>query len=910
MAEQPLVPKQFKSPEEELDYLRRAVKKYEDTVEITGGVPERDKSVSIQLERYKVTAPQDVLHPSFGMHKLEIGGKVLELAPEPHDTQVEEILKIAKDRGIRNAISIAEKTGSAHLIDDVHRALVSYVKAGLDNSLKDKEELSKILRMTLYEIMLPERKKEDERVVLKELLSSMEQFYSGMLSVANGQTQGQDFISIELAIPNVGEEYSFYVAVPDGKKAMFEKHVLGVFPDARFAIQNDDYNIYHTGGEIAGSYATLTKNPIYPLRTYDEFDHDPINVILNSFSKIKKEGEGASIQLIFKPAGEYYIKRFASAIEQIQKGTPVKKAIDMPDNIAVDLGKTVVDMFFSAPKKKDETPKPVDQATLDMFRKKTHSSIVKANLRILVSAPTESEANLIISDIESSFNQLENTQGNSIKWKRLKKGDLSRMTKDFSYRTFDDKQSIALSLSEVATFMHFHTKGIESKTQLKFARSGTAPAPAGLPTDGVLLGVNKHSGREVPIYMRSDDRVRHMYTIGQTGTGKSTFLKSLIAQDIKNGEGVCMIDPHGSDIQDILAMIPPERYEDVIYFDPSNTERPMALNMLEYDRRFPEQKTFVVNELLSIFNKLFDMKVAGGPMFEQYFRNSVLLVMEDPDTGNTLLDVSRVLADKAYRDLKLSRCKNPVVVQYWREVAEKAGGEASLQNVVPYITSKFDVFLSNDIMRPVIAQEKSSFNFREVMDQKKILLVNLSKGRLGDINAHLIGLIIVGKILMAALSRVDSFGKDMPQFYLYLDEFQNITTDSIATILSEARKYKLALSVAHQFIAQLEEKIKDAVFGNVGSIVSFRVGAEDAEYLEKQFSPVFGAKDIMNIENRNAIVKLLVNGSPVKPFSLAMSDYNRGDISHVQDLIQLSSLKYGKPRDEVEAYIHSKYNFK
>lgn len=380
-----------------------------------------------------------------------------------------------------------------------------------------------------------------------------------------------------------------------------------------------------------------------------------------------------------------------------------------------------------------------------------------------------------------------------------------------------------------------------------------------------------------------------------------------IHEDIQNGDGVCMIDPHGADIQDILASIPQSRYEDVIYFDPSHTERPMALNMLEYDRRFPEQKTFVVNEMLSIFNKLFDMKTAGGPMFEQYFRNAVLLTIEDPDSGNTLLDVSRVLANKAFREMKLSRCNNPIVTQFWKEVADKAGGEASLANIVPYITSKFDNFLANDIMRPIIAQEKSSFNFREIMDGKKILLVNLAKGRLGDINANLIGLILVGKILMAALSRVDSYGKELPTFYLYIDEFQNITTDSISTILSEARKYRLSLHVAHQFIKQLEEKIRDAVFGNVGSIATFRVGTEDAEFLEKQLAPVFSAHDIVNLDNHNAYLKLLVNGRPAKPFNIETLPPPIGNKSITDKLKELSYLKFGKERSLVEAEIMKKY---
>jgi hypothetical protein len=315
----------------------------------------------------------------------------------------------------------------------------------------------------------------------------------------------------------------------------------------------------------------------------------------------------------------------------------------------------------------------------------------------------------------------------------------------------------------------------------------------------------------------------------------------------------------------------------------------------------------VIDEMLGIFNKLFDMKTAGGPMFEQYFRNATALVVEDPETGNTLLDVSRVLADEDFRRLKLSRCKNPIVVQFWEEIAQKAGGEAALQNIVPYITSKFDVFLSNEIMRPIVSQQESSFNFRKVMDEKKILLVNLSKGRLGEINANLLGLIMVGKILMAALSRVDAPQDQRPDFYLYIDEFQNVTTDSIAQILSEARKYRLSLNIAHQFIAQLEENIKNAVFGNVGSMAVFRVSSEDAEYLESRFKPTFDARDIMKIDNFNAYVSMLSNGQPIKPFNITTMPPEDGDANRAEKLKELSFMKYGRPRAEVEAEVMEKY---
>jgi hypothetical protein len=334
----------------------------------------------------------------------------------------------------------------------------------------------------------------------------------------------------------------------------------------------------------------------------------------------------------------------------------------------------------------------------------------------------------------------------------------------------------------------------------------------------------------------------------------------------------------------------------------------MALNMLEYDRNKPEQKTFVVNELFSIFHKLYSSNPEGfGPMFEQYFRNAAMLAIDDPDSGSTLLDISRVLSDKNFRELKLNNCKNPVVIQFWREIATKAGGEASLENIVPYITSKFDVFLANEIMRPVIAQEKSSFNFRDIMDNKKILLVNLSKGSLGDMNSNLIGLILVGKILMAALSRSDTIGKNFAPFYLYIDEFQNVTTDSISTILSEARKYKLSLNIAHQFIAQIDEKIKDSVFGNVGSMAIFRVGSDDAEFLEKQLAPVFDAKDIMSINNFNAYVKMLSAGVPIDAFNIKAAPPEKGNYDQVDNLKQLSFLKYGQERTIVENQILEKY---
>ncbi|MFA6790768.1 MAG: TraM recognition domain-containing protein, partial [Parcubacteria group bacterium] len=299
-------------------------------------------------------------------------------------------------------------------------------------------------------------------------------------------------------------------------------------------------------------------------------------------------------------------------------------------------------------------------------------------------------------------------------------------------------------------------------------------------------------------------------------------------------------------------------------------------------------------EMISIFDKLYDLKQTGGPMFEQYARNAMLLVMEHPESGSTLMEIPKVLADEDFRRMKLEHCNNPVVKDFWIKEAEQAGGEAALANMVPYITSKLTTFISNDLMRPIIAQQKSALNLREIMDTGKILLINLSKGKVGEINSHLLGMVMVGKILMAALGRTDVAEKDRKDFYLYIDEFQNVTTDSISQILSEARKYRLNLIIAHQFIGQLSEEISKAVFGNVGSLCSFRVGPEDAEFLEKQFAPIFSAKDLVNVDNYKGFVRLLINNETTRPFDIRTYPPSEGNSEMAGHLRELSRLKYGR----------------
>jgi len=907
--------KKFQTPQEELDFLRAEVLKRENELIENGSNVERDDVVKEKILEHQTKNTEAVLDPSFAIKKAEVQSIVLDLSPESHDRQMEELVSILQEKGVLNTLSIVNGLKNPHLEDDFHRFLVQYIKAGFPMKNRDeKSPILKALKMTLFEVFLPAAIKDpnQKQKNLKELISKMEQFYSGMLSVRDDAKNNSGYFVLELSKASFSNEFVFYMAIPDNKVGLFQKQILSIFPEAKVNEKKDDYNIFNEGGDYAGSYAELAVNNIFPIKTYDKYDYDPLNIILNSFSRIDKDGGGASIQILIKPAHSQDAAFYKRVLKELDKGEKFKAALRKADSSLKGILKLMIrDIFLGENKKKKDEDinkiKVKDESAIENIKAKIAHTLSYVNIRVMASAGTSEEASAVISDIESSFNQFENSTGNKIRFKRLFGKDLLKMSRDFSFRVFNESQKIRLNLTELTTIMHLPEAEVKGSSQLKQVKAGTAPAPLDLPKEGVFLGTNRHRGIDTKVMILPEDRLRHFYVIGQTGTGKTTLLKTMIRQDILNGDGVCMIDPHGSDIQEVLSFIPPERYEDVIYFDPSYTDRPMGLNMLEYDRRFPEQKTFVVNEMLSIFNKLFDMKTAGGPMFEQYFRNAVMLVIEDPDTGCTLLDVSRVLSDKTYRQLKLSRCKNPVVIQFWKEIAEKAGGEASLANIVPYITSKFDVFLSNEIMRPIVSQEKSAFNFREVMDSKKILLVNLSKGRLGDINSNLIGLIIVGKILMAALSRVDSFGEEVNPFYLYIDEFQNVTTDSISTILSEARKYKLSLTIAHQFISQIDEKIKNSVFGNVGSMAAFRVSSEDAEYLAKQLAPVITPNDLMNLDNHTSYVKMLVQGRPVKPFSMETNLPPRGTKILLDKIKELSYLKYGKERIMVEEEIMDKY---
>lgn len=894
----------FTSAEEELAYLRERVREKERELDVPPNRFESDRIAKREVEAYAEAPAARVLHETVIMHDHDAIRHALKLDPDEHDKQIDGLLEIAAQRGIRNALSVAARLKNPHIEDDLHRALVRFVAEGMPQTgLAAPERIQHALELVLFEIQPQAHgdggKDDTRQLKLEQLLSSSEQLYAGLSSLVK---HGEGF-SLEMAVPQGSEHVSLYLAVPRTKKTLAEKLISSVFPNARISECRGDYNIFSYDGHHAIAHASLSEHPAFPIKTPDMFEHDPMNLVLAAFSKLAKHGEGAAIQIVVSSEGDRYNQHYKKVLRELESGKSVHDALKVPETVLGEVFRDVAHQIFSSSHQKDsQVPqKSHDQVSSEEIGRKLSTRIVPSCIRLVTSAPDAKRAHDLLENLIASFSQYDNPRGNSLRFKPVGSWSVTSALRDFTYRTFDSAAALPLSLGELTALFHFTAERVTSSRELKKSNAKQAPAPVEMSKEGITIGINRHGADETEVRFAPADRLRHCYVIGQTGTGKTGLIKNMIIQDIQNGEGVAFIDPHGNDIEDVLAAVPEHRKKDVIYFDPAYTARPMGLNMLEYDRARPEMKTFVVDEVYGIFRKLYaDVPEAFGPMFEQYYRNAVQLVVEDPDTGSTFLEIPRVFADKAFRDLKLSRCQNPIIVQFWKKIAEQAQGDASLSDIAPYITSKFDVFLANDIMRPIVSQEKSAFDFRDIMDSKKIFLANLSKGRLGERNTSLLGLILVSKFLQAAFSRVDTRG-DLPTFYMYIDEFQNFATPSIATILSEARKYKLSLTIAHQFIAQLDENIRDAVIGNVGTKISMRIGTTDAEFLEKQFAPTFSAHDLENLPNRSGVAALLVGGSPAKPFTIETVNLPHFDFTHIDEVKNQSYQRYGKAREEVEA---------
>lgn len=770
--------------------------------------------------------------------------------------------------------------------------------------------IARALNMSLFLVRIPrEFPSEEQKKQEKELISVTEQLLASFTNIHskgwNKILYGEPYIALELAVHHIGEEIHFYIAVPKAYEEIIEKQIHGFYPTAE-VVKTKDYNIFNPQGASRGSYFVLSNHQILPFRTYQRLETDPLGEILTAMSKLEQEGEGAAVQILIRPSHNTGLRSLASKVaREIQRGYSFKEALARVRKGAVGEIKEVVSPKNEEQKKKEEQKPmvvtPYHEELVKSIQNKSSKAAFDTNIRILASANSEIRAEQILQDIEGAFVQFSSPDLNSLKSVKPRGKTLEKLIFNFSFRLFDNKHVIYLSTEEIASLYHFPLPTTMAP-RVKLLRAKPAEPPPDLPSEGIILGKNIYRGQEKLVRMQKEDRRRHLYIIGQTGTGKSAFLSELIRQDIEAGEGVCVIDPHGDLVELVLRNIPEKRADDVIVFNPGDIKRPLGLNILEIDPSQPQQKSFVIDDFYKILRMIYkDVPEAFGPIFEKFFKNSIMLLLDDYENEiPTISEISRVFADKKYRDEKLSRENNPEIVRFWKFEAEQMSGEWSLPNMSGYITSKFAPFLTNEYVRPIISQQKSAFNFREVMDNKKILLVNLSKGLIGELNANLLGMIIVSKLLVSAFSRVDTPQEQREDFYLYIDEFQNFTTDSIAVILSEARKYKLDLIIAHQFIKQLQENIKNAVFGNVGSMVAFRVGAEDAEFLKNHFEPVFTPQDLINIDNFNAYVKLLINNQTSRPFNIKTMPPKQGDPKIAEKIKEMSRLKYGRDREEVE----------
>ncbi len=757
----------------------------------------------------------------------------------------------------------------------------------------------------------------------KEKVAIMEQLYRALWEVRSLTFwQGIHFwifryatISFEMILEK--GELSFFVITQPSLISIVEKQITAFYHDAEVQVQPMP-EIWTKGCKLAGYNMITKKKFIFPIRFYEEMQDDPLNDIANVVSKLEAE-ERAAVQVIITPVfsegwsksvKQYASLKFKGKDDSWASHIPILSTfVRVIGGIAAGTegesfapGASHGDSFVRMIQPEEELYKRMGQ--------KAGMSGFHASVRIMAAAKTWKRAIDITNNMQVAFNVYKDVYGN---WFNNR-----RMIADFiplwinapmihwlwkrRINGFGHKRDLLVE-RELASLYHFPDSRYNKIPVIQWITYKVLPPPPTIPAEGIVMGLSKYRAQDTEIRFRRDDRTRHQYIIGKSGCGKSSLISWQVRQDIALGEGLCVVDPHGDLVEDCLAHVPKERAKDVVLFDPADTERPMGLNLLE--AKTEEEKDRASLDATEIFLKLYGNEIFG-PRIQHYFRNGCLTLMDDQEEGATLIDVPRLFVDDDFQRYKVSKCKNVVVRSFWEHEIAKTGAREK-EEMIPYFSAKFGPFVTNSTMRNIIGQPKSAFNIREVMDTGKVLLVNLSKGKIGDINAQLIGLVFVNKINMAALSRADILMKDRRRFYLYVDEFQNFVTEAFATILSEARKYELALIMAHQYIGQLvgkteaygqsSTKMRDAVFGNVGTICSFKIGAEDAEYMAKEMAPVLSEQDVIGIPNFNAYVKLNINNTTSRPFSMATiyDESNRND--KLAALIkEYSRMKYGRKK--------------
>ena len=786
----------------------------------------------------------------------------------------------------------------------------------------------KILLVSIpKEVYQGEEKQQETSDTIKQKLAVAESLWNSIGGLRVEHTVRHWFMGREdhIALEVVAHKgkISFYVAVPQYLVRYLEQQIHAQYPDA--AVEEvEDYNIFSPHGALAAAYVRQTREYIFPIKTYRKVDGDPFVAILNSLSKLSPE-DGAAIQMIIRSSHKRWHRWGAKVAREMQQGKRLHEALKRGGkwywlrSLTGAAGGGIKDVMGAAYSGKTVTERerenkrmgyddkqpyrlsPMEEEIVKGIEEKSSKAGVDTNVRVVVCAQEAERAGMLLDNITNAFGQYNVYEyGNGFHARRM--GGKGAVIRDFIYRNFNEHYKFVLNTEELASIYHFPLPRTETPN-IRWLTSRRAAPPSNMPEEGIVLGHSVFRGVDTVVRMTSDDRRRHAYIIGMTGSGKSVLMSEMAKQDIREGRGLCIIDPHGSLVEDVLESVPPSRADDVVLFEPADMERPMGLNMLEF--KHEEQKDFVVQEMISVFYKLFPPEMIG-PMFEHNMRNVMLTLMSDLENPGTIAEIPRMFTDTEFQKKWVAKLKDPVVRAFWeKEMAKTTDFHKS--EMLGYLISKVGRFVENTMMRNIIGQTHSGFDVQEIMNKQKILLVNLSKGQVGEVNSSLLGLIIVSKLQMAAFARAGMPEEERHDFYLYVDEFQNYTTPSVATILSEARKYRLNLTLAHQYLGQLvdkqDTKIRDAVLGNVGTMVAFRIGVEDAEIMAKEFAPVFGEYDVVNIDRFNAYIRLLIRNTASRAFSMATYPPTVGDAKLAATIRELSRLKYGRDRLIVESEI-------
>ena len=747
----------------------------------------------------------------------------------------------------------------------------------------------------------------DERDVTEEVLSQAQVMYNIIASTAikgfKSKIYGQRHLSFEI-VARDGLVF-YYTVVPVVLVEVIQQAIAAAYPSARLE-EVEEHTIFSEVGKMSGTIGgefTLKKDYIFPISTYEESKRDASRALLNALSSAGRE-DGIGIQILIRPAKDGWTKKSISEADAISKNKGKKTGI-----AALGSSKDIMEALWKPPESGEKSDKPeekqltnLERARVEAIEGKTRYPGYETLIRVVVSSNTATRSQALLKNVISAFSLYDSTTNNGFKFTLTR--NIEELVTSYIFRFFPQGvNSNILNTVELATLFHLPDQKSIPTSQVQRQMSKQVDGPTDVMDEGFLLGYNEFRGTKKPIRLSTNDRRRHSYIIGQTGTGKSVLLENLAYQDMMDGKGFAFIDPHGDSVETLLSKVPKERVEDVIYFNPGDMSNPIGLNMFEFESE--DQKDFLVQESISMLYSLYDPGHTGivGPRLEHIFRNSALLLMADP-AGGTFIDIPKLLIDADFMKSKLKYVKDQSVLDFWTKEFPASQRSNEAGEVISWVVSKFGPFISNDSMRNVIGQTKGGFNLRDIMDNKKILLVNLSKGRMGELNSKLMGMIFVMRFQAAAMGRANIPESERVDFSLYVDEFQNFATDSFESILSEARKYRLNLILGNQFMTQLTDKIREAIIGNVGTVISGRIGVTDAELMVKRFQPVFEAEDLIKMPNYQGITSVMINNVPSAPFSMNfVAPMGQPNPQLTDALKRLSAAKYGKPRAQVEKEI-------